>query len=104
MSYLSYLRCAARASEPMSTATDLFNRRLLTMAQRGDRVRCSDPIDHARWTSDSDRDRAIAALWCGGCELLQLCGDAAAERGEVWSVFGGKDFSRRPGRAKTKHQ
>jgi hypothetical protein len=84
----------------MTTATDLFNRRLLDMAVRGDRVRCSDPVDHARWTSESAEDRAIAALWCAGCQVLTLCHDAAIERGEVWSVFGGKDFSRRPGRKK----
>jgi hypothetical protein len=34
--------------------------------------------------------------------VLQLCGDAAEERGRPWSVYGGRDFSVRPGRPKTK--
>jgi Transcription factor WhiB len=84
----------------MTTATDLFNRALITMAQRNERPRCSDPVDHARWTSEHPADRAIAALWCTGCEVLQLCGDAAAEREEVWGVYGPRDFSIRPGRRK----
>jgi len=45
-------------------ATDKLNRRLLDMAVRGDRPRCSDPIDHNLWTSDDQRDRQIAVVWC----------------------------------------
>jgi hypothetical protein len=58
----------------MTTATDLFGRALITMAQRNEGPRCSDPVDHMRWTSESESDRAIAALWCTGCEVLVLCG------------------------------
>jgi hypothetical protein len=82
------------------TATDLFNRALITLAVRGDRPRCADPITHVMWTSEDQHDRDIAAQWCTGCQVLQLCGDAAEERGEVWSVYGGRDFSVRPGRKK----
>lgn len=39
------------------------------------------PIDHQRWTSENADDRAIAARWCAGCQVLDLCGDAAEERG-----------------------
>jgi hypothetical protein len=67
------------ASQPMTTATDLFNRRLLDMAVRGDRLRCSDPVDHAMWTSEHAADRAIAALWCGGCTLFEPCAAAGAD-------------------------
>jgi hypothetical protein len=77
----------------MTTATDRFNTALLTLAQREDRVRCSDPVDHARWTSDDQHDRAIAALWCNGCMVLDLCGNAADERGEKHHVWAGIDRS-----------
>jgi hypothetical protein len=53
------------------TATDLFNRALITLAVRGERPRCSDPVDHARWTSEDQSDRDIAALCCTGCEVLR---------------------------------
>ena len=71
------------------TATDRFNTALITLAIQGSRPRCSDPVDHQRWTSDHEGDRAIAALWCNGCVLLTLCADAASERGEVHHVWGG---------------
>jgi hypothetical protein len=77
------------------TATALLNLQLLTIAQRGDRPRCSDPVDHERWTSDHEANRAIAALWCNDCVVLTLCGDAAVERGEKWGAWGGKDLTRR---------
>ena len=64
-------------SATMTTATTLFNNALLALAVRGDRPRCSDTVDHARWTSEHPADRATAAAWCNGCEVLQLCGAAA---------------------------
>jgi hypothetical protein len=73
------------------TATTRLNTALLTMAVRGDRPRCSDPVDHARWTSENADDRATAARWCNGCMVLTLCGDAADERGEKWGVWSGVD-------------
>jgi hypothetical protein len=78
------------------TATQQLNRRLLT----GDRPRCSDPIDHQLWTSEHQQDRDLAAKWCQGCQLLELCHDAAVEREETWGIWGSKDFSIRPGRPK----
>jgi hypothetical protein len=82
----------------MTTATARFNTALLTMASQGERPRCSDPVDHQRWTSDDQHDRQIAMAWCNGCVVLTLCGDAASERGERFAVWGGRDFTRRPGR------
>jgi hypothetical protein len=78
------------------TATEQLNRQLLT----GDRPRCSDPVDHALWTSEHQQDRDIAAAWCKGCKYLTLCGQAAEERQETWAVWGGVDRSIRPGRKK----
>jgi hypothetical protein len=84
----------------MTTATTRLNTALITLASKGDRARCADPITHVMWTSEDQHDRDIAAQWCSGCDVLQLCGAAAEERGEVWAVYGGRDFSIRPGRKK----
>jgi hypothetical protein len=45
------------------------------------------------WTSNNPADRAIAALWCAGCVVIELCGRAADERGEKWGVWSGVDRS-----------
>jgi hypothetical protein len=84
----------------MTTGTALVNRALLTMAQRGDRPRCSDPVTKVMWTSEHADDRATAALWCNGCDVLDLCAAVAVEEDHRWGVWGGRDFSRRPGRKK----
>jgi hypothetical protein len=52
----------------MTTATTKLNTALITMASRGGRPRCADPIDHQLWTSEHQHDRDIAAQWCSGCE------------------------------------
>jgi hypothetical protein len=50
----------------MTTVTAKLNTALITMASRGDRPRCADPIDHQLWTSEDQHDRDIAAAWCAG--------------------------------------
>ena len=47
----------------MSTAAERLNLALIDLAVRGDRPRCSDPVDHDLWTSDDQRDRAIVVQW-----------------------------------------
>src|SRR5215212_2319709 len=49
--------------QPMTTATARLNLALITLAVRGERPRCADPITHAMWTSDDQHDRAIAVQW-----------------------------------------
>jgi hypothetical protein len=39
-------------AKPMTTATATLNTALITMASRGSRPRCADPIDHQLWTSE----------------------------------------------------
>jgi Transcription factor WhiB len=80
----------------MTTATARFHLALITLAQRGERVRCSDPVDHQRWTSDDHRDRQIAMAWCAGCPIIVECGQAADARDERWHVWGGRDYTRKP--------
>jgi hypothetical protein len=69
------------------TATARLNTALLTLAVRGERPRCFDPIDHQLWTSEEPADRANATTWCTGCQVLALCHQAADEREENWGVW-----------------
>ena len=73
------------------TATDELNRALLSLAAAGDRPRCSDPITRELWTAEHAAERALAVKWCRGCEVRQLCAEAAEERDERWGVWGGVD-------------
>jgi hypothetical protein len=85
----------------MTTATARFNPALITMAVRGERPRCADPIHHDLWTSESSKDRAIAATWCTDCGVLDLCAEVAVEEDHRWGIWGGRDFSdRKPGKKK----
>jgi hypothetical protein len=84
------------------TATARFNTALITMALRGDRPRCSDPVTSGHWTAEDPADRAIAVKWCQGCPVLELCYDAAVERDEVHGVWGSVDLTRKPGRPKNR--
>jgi hypothetical protein len=49
------------------TATARLNTALLTLAVRGERSRCADPVTNALWTSEHQQDRDIAITWCQGC-------------------------------------
>jgi Transcription factor WhiB len=82
-----------------ATATSQFNRRILELTIQGERPRCADPITHNMWTSEDAADRATAALWCNGCDVLDLCAAVAVEEDHRWGVWGGHDFSRRAGRS-----
>jgi hypothetical protein len=78
----------------MTTADHRLTMALIALAVRGERPRCSDPVDHALWTSDDQHDRAVAVQWCAGCPIIDPCGQAADERGERWQVWGSKDYTR----------
>ena len=81
-------------------ATDTLTRALLDLAGRGERTHCSDPTSHHLWLSERDHERATAVMWCDHCPVLTVCRETVELRDERWGVWGGKDFSRRPGRAK----
>jgi hypothetical protein len=78
-----------------TAAVDQFERALVTLAVQGQRPRCGDPEAHHYWTSEHQAERVIAADWCTGCSVLDLCRTAAYERGEQFGVWGGRDFTRR---------
>jgi hypothetical protein len=85
----------------MTTATDQLTRALLDIAARGQRTHCSDPTSHHLWLSERERERQVAIMLCDHCPVLTVCRDTAELRQETWGVWGGKDFSRRPGRRRT---
>jgi WhiB family redox-sensing transcriptional regulator len=48
--------------------------------------------------SEHEGERAVAVMLCDHCPILTECRDHAEENDERWGVWGGKDFSRRPGK------
>jgi hypothetical protein len=78
---------------------DRLDRALLSLAIRGERVRCSDPVDHLLWTALDGHSRCLRDPTVKGWSVFDLCGLAAWERNEKWGVFAGVDFTRKTGRA-----
>jgi hypothetical protein len=74
---------ARAASDPLTLA-------LLNLAARGERTDCSDPASHYLWLSEHDNERAVAAMLCDHCPVLQVCRDTAEQRDERWGVWGGR--------------
>lgn len=87
----------------MTTAREHLDRALVDLAANGRRPLCGDYRgDDNPWLSDDHTQRAWAAQACQLCPLLDLCADAAAETGDRFGVWGGRDHSPRPmGRPKT---
>jgi Transcription factor WhiB len=80
---------ARAASDPLTLA-------LLNLAARGERTHCSDPASHYLWLSEHDNERAVAAMLCDHCPVLQVCRDTAEQRDERWGVWGGSDRASDP--------
>jgi hypothetical protein len=81
-------------------ASDQLTIALLGLAEQGLRTHCSDPTSHHLWLSEHESERALAVMLCDHCPVLTVCRDTA-ETGERWGAWGGKDFSRGPGRTLT---
>jgi hypothetical protein len=79
-------------------ANAALTRALLNAAARGQRPRCGDAEVSDYWLSEADHERALAATWCTGCVVIAECDEVG--RHQTWGVFGGRDYIRRPGRAK----
>ncbi len=86
----------------MTTAAERLTRALVDLADHGRRPRCGEPGGHEMWLSDDATERALAARWCTGCEVLTECGAAADENDEKFGVFGGRDRTRTTTPAKRK--
>jgi hypothetical protein len=82
-------------------ASDRLTRALLDMAARGERSHCSDSASHHLWLSESPTDRRLAVTLCRHCPVEAECLAAATANQERFGVFGGKDFTRPPGKKKT---
>jgi WhiB family transcriptional regulator, redox-sensing transcriptional regulator len=81
-------------------ASEALTRSLITLASQGRRPRCGD-AGFNYWVSEDQRDRNLAALWCDGCPVLDPCREAAKANDERWGVWGGVDFTVRPGKKLT---
>jgi Transcription factor WhiB len=86
-------------SPQASVADGRLRDALVRAATRGERTPCSDVSIRDHWTSDREKERERAVLWCRPCPVLLECRTAAEARAERWYVFGGKDFSPRPYRS-----
>jgi Transcription factor WhiB len=80
--------------------TDQLTMALINAASQGLRPHCSDPTTHRLWLSEHESERQVAVMLCRHCPVLTVCRDTAEQRDERFGVWGGRDFSRRPGRAK----
>jgi hypothetical protein len=75
-----------------------LTRALVDLGARGLRPHCSDVETHSYWLSEDAHERKRAVRWCAGCPVLVPCREAAESQGERWGVWGGLDFTRRPGK------
>lgn len=73
------------------TANERLTRALVELASRGHRPPCGDYGRGELWLSDDPDDRRLAASWCYGCPILDLCHDAAEEKDERFGVWAGID-------------
>lgn len=65
----------------------------------GEHVPCRVPEHAPAWLSDRHEDRAEAAQACEGCPALDACAEVG--RHEPFGVWGGRDVTQRPGKART---
>jgi hypothetical protein len=82
-----------------SAASDALTLALLGLAATGERTHCSDPTSHHLWLSEHDHERATAVMLCDHCPVLTVCRETAELRDERLGVWGGRDLTRRPGKA-----
>jgi hypothetical protein len=80
-------------------ASDQLTLALLNMAARGERTHCSDPTTHQLWLSEHEGERQVAVMLCDHCPVLTVCRETAELRDERLGVWGGRDLTRRPGKA-----
>lgn len=73
------------------TATEDLSKALLRYAERGSRPRCGDGETSYAWTSDEADSRALAAAWCAGCPIADVCWAYAIEHDVTAGVWAGRD-------------
>jgi hypothetical protein len=70
------LRPQARRTEQRLTQA------LIAAAAGGERTPCSQPEIRNYWTSEHQKERALACPWCKPCPVISECRDAAEARRE----------------------
>ena len=68
-------------------AREQLSRALLSLAEGGQRPRCSDAPHLA--LSDDAAERAIASRWCEGCPIFNACHEAG--QFEWFGIWAGQD-------------
>jgi Transcription factor WhiB len=81
------------------TAAETMGLALLELTSLDQRPPCAHSSD--AWMSEDRDERAIAARRCAGCPVFKVCADLAAEIKPSFGVWGAKDHTPRPRRAKT---
>jgi hypothetical protein len=81
-------------------ASERLTRALLQLTAQGLRPHCDDTQLGWLWLSETPSERAVAVVLCGGCPVKAPCRAAAEANQERFGVFGGKDYTRRPGKKK----
>lgn len=79
-----------------AAATEALDQALANLADHGQRTPCQTEPGRSYWLSESRDERELAAGWCEGCPVLDLCGEAADIRSEAFGVWAGTDRSPRP--------
>jgi Transcription factor WhiB len=90
----------AAARTRAAEATHALTMGLLNAAARGDKIPCGDYSVAYLFLSEHKADRQIAMRLCRPCVVKTECLEAAIANNEVFTVRGGRDFSRTPGRKK----
>jgi hypothetical protein len=74
-------------------AHDRLNRALVNAAAQGVRPRCGDFETSHLWLSEHTQERAMAALMCADCVVLDECADVGEF--QSFGIWGGVDRTKR---------
>ena len=82
------------------SASEIFTLAPHTAVGRDQPPPCAGSSDS--WLSESPGERASAARMCAGCPLLEPCAALASEIRPRFGVFGGRDFTPKTRKARTR--
>ncbi len=83
------------------SATATFFTALNELVDVGGAVPCWDRTHGNPWIGESAEEREYAAHRCVPCPLIAACGAMALEQHVSFGIFGGLDFTQRPGKRRT---
>lgn len=88
---MTKLRNAFPRVTPATPAWATFREALNDLADNAQHTPCGDPRQAHLWTSEDPQARALAAVACGPCPLLNLCHAAAESTREPAGTWAGRD-------------